>query len=37
MRNLTLATTLVCAAAPPLSAEVNIYSARQPELIQPLC
>tara|TARA_R110002049_G_scaffold101432_9_gene246044 strand:+ start:3778 stop:4791 length:1014 start_codon:yes stop_codon:yes gene_type:complete len=36
MRNLTLATTLVCAAALPLSAEVNIYSARQPELIQPM-
>ncbi|MEX0970237.1 MAG: Fe(3+) ABC transporter substrate-binding protein [Paracoccaceae bacterium] len=36
MRHLTLATTLACAAAMPLSAEVNIYSARQPELIQPM-
>lgn len=36
VRTLTLATSLVALAAPAFAAEVNIYSYRQPELIQPL-
>ncbi|WP_099827450.1 Fe(3+) ABC transporter substrate-binding protein [Oceaniglobus indicus] len=36
MRTLTLATSIIALAAPAFADEVNIYSYRQPELIQPL-
>lgn len=36
LRSLILATTALAAAAPAVAGEVNVYSYRQPELIQPL-
>lgn len=36
MRTFLLASTLVSAALPALAQEVNVYSHRQPELVQPL-
>ncbi|MDM7255972.1 MAG: iron ABC transporter substrate-binding protein, partial [Paracoccus sp. (in: a-proteobacteria)] len=36
MRTALLSTTILALAAPALAEEVNVYSHRQPELIQPL-